>query len=820
MSLFHNNALIGASGSGGAYNISRSLRFNAADSAFLSRTPSVAGNRKTWTWAGWVKRSKLSGAIQKIFTAGTSGSSHTGIQVTASEQLEVFHLAGSFVFQLVTTQVLRDLSAWMHIAVAVDSTQATASNRVKLYVNGSQVTTFSTSSYPATQNADFEVNNTSFHAIAKSAITAGSNYVDGYLADIHFIDGQALTPTSFGEFSATTGVWMPKAYTGTYGTNGFRLTFADNSAATATTLGKDAAGSNNWTPNNLSVTAGVGNDSLIDVPLNGSQTDTGLGGQVRGNYATLNPLARVSNNAFPLSNGNLDATSPNDASYYNAIASIPFVAGSKFYCEVTCNTLAVAGDGYIGLWTVNSVNTGSFPAGANTGTYRGNGDITNLSGTNQTAGSSWTANDVIGVAVDVDAGTVRFYKNGVAQGANPSFSFTAGTSVYLRLGTDNSSGVTSFSCNFGQRPFAYAAPSGFKALCTANLPAPTIANPSTVMDVKLYTGDATYPRSITGLNFSPDLIWTKIRSQAYRHMLADSVRGTGRSLTSNNTDAESVNDAYGSVSAFNADGWSIQSGSVSGENFNQSGQSYVAWTWDADSSTVTNTAGSLTASVRANASAGFSIVTFNSGASGNKTVGHGLNVTPSFIILKDRNNTFNWFVFHSSVITATDQQLHLNAPNGILVGISPFWGAALPTSSVFGINSGSFGICAANSNVVAYCFAPVTGYSAFGSYTGNGSTDGPFVYTGFRPRWVMVKSTSYSDTDTDWNIIDTARGVNNVIGPYLNANNSAAEQTYSGWDLLSNGFKLRNTGNSLNRSGVTYLYVAFAETPFNFSRAR
>jgi len=247
-----NTALISGA-AGGGYEVSRSLRFNSSDSAYLSRTPASAGNRKTWTWAGWVKLGKL-GTTQRVFKAADTYLSYYSTTGTLYTNLR----GASTNYFISYANVYRDPSAWYHIVLAVDTTQSTAADRQKLYVNGVQVTASGPlgQTYPP-QNDDTGVNSSSNqHQIAGD--TVDSLYFDGYLADIYFIDGQALTPTSFGETDATTGVWMPKRYTGTYGTNGFHLEFADNSAATATTLGKDTSGNgNNWTPNNLSVTGVV-----------------------------------------------------------------------------------------------------------------------------------------------------------------------------------------------------------------------------------------------------------------------------------------------------------------------------------------------------------------------------------------------------------------------------------------------------------------------------------------------------------------------------------------------------------------------------------
>ena len=234
----------------GGYQISRSLRFNSADSAYLDRTPASSGNRKTWTWSGWVKKTVVGdGRYPLLF----------GAQNTTRDFLRFNGEALQFVLNngtsgnLITTAVYRDVSAWYHIVLAVDTTQATDTNRVKIYVNGVQVTAFSTTTYPA-QNYDTFVNMNVAQRLGNDA-GFSDGYYNGYMTEVNFIDGQALTPSSFGETNAQTGVWQPKAYSGSYGTNGFYLNFSDNSNTTAATLGKDYSGNgNNWTPYNHIVT--------------------------------------------------------------------------------------------------------------------------------------------------------------------------------------------------------------------------------------------------------------------------------------------------------------------------------------------------------------------------------------------------------------------------------------------------------------------------------------------------------------------------------------------------------------------------------------
>ena len=325
-----NPLLLASAAEAGAYQIERSVRFNSADSAYLSRTPSVAGNRKTWTWAGWVKRSAL-GSRQMIF--GNLSSVPTlgfDVEFIANDSLDIYDYSGGYAARRNTTQVFRDCSSWYHIVIVYDSTNATAADRLRLYVNGSRVTAFVNSTDP-TLNADGAFNT----AVATSIGRSGAynlHYLDGYLADIHFIDGQALTPSSFG-YTDTNGVWQPIEYTGSYGTNGFHLPFSSSSTTAA--LGTDTSGnSNTWTVNNISVAAGSGNDSLVDTPTNYG-TDTGAGGEVRGNYATLNPLNKGS--TVTLSNGNLDFAS---GAVYNSAFSTIGVTSGKWYMEATAGTFA------------------------------------------------------------------------------------------------------------------------------------------------------------------------------------------------------------------------------------------------------------------------------------------------------------------------------------------------------------------------------------------------------------------------------------------------------------------------------------------------
>jgi hypothetical protein len=329
------------------------------------------------------------------------------------------------------------------------------------------------------------------------------------------------------------------------------------------------------------------------------------------------------------------------------------------------------------------------------------------------------------------------------------------------------------------------------------------------MDVALYTGNGT-TQSITGLAFSPDFVWIKCRSSANGHALMDVVRGSSQRLFSELTDAE---DSTASLTSFDSNGFSVSTvGGVSGRT-NQSSQTYAGWCWDAGASTVSNTQGSITSQVRANPTAGFSVVTLDTASFGTSaTVGHGLGVAPSFYIVKPRDFAgVDWHSYHISL--GNTQRISLNSTAAAVT--SPFWNNTSPTSAVFSLG----GAWSTIGRLVAYCFSPVVGYSNFGSYVGNGSaTDGPFVYTGLRSRWILLKCSSASGFR--WLVWDSVRDTYNLTTTGLAPNLSDSELTGFDVDIVSNGFKLRDAENTLNQSGSTYIYAAFAESPFNYSRAR
>ncbi len=813
MSIIGSNILAGASGQGGGYTIENSLRLRSSASAYLNRTPASAGNRKTWTWSAWVKRGTLS--VNNQYLLGTPFNGATGFRFNSNDTF-YFTGNGSTQFDFNTTQVFRDSSAWYHIVIAFDTTQATSSNRVKFYVNGVQITAFNTATYPSL-NLDGQINAADVHRISHVNNDAGTNF-DGYLAEVNFVDGQALDPSSFGEYNEDTGVWQPAAYAGTYGTNGFYLPFSD--ATTTTTLAADSSGNgNDWTPNNISLTSGGTYDSMTDTPT------IYAGG---GNYCTLSPIFVGRGDAggtYGATNGNLTGVNIGAGGWamMGSTMVIPAASG-KYYFECTVGAapqsmsvgVQKAGTPFAAPYIVGYVGDANGYSYANDGYKFNNGS--------SAYGSTATANDVIGVAIDASGATssIEFYKNGVSMGV----AFT-GITGGLMPAISTTAVAGNCHMNFGQRPFAYTPPTDFLPLHTGNLPDSTIVDGSQYMDMVLYTAataDGTYTEG--NLSFRPDFSWIKNRNNAERHFLSDVVRGntniTDKFLVSDSTATEGANGVSGTTFSVTDTGYEFVETSINTGELFFNGRTYVGWNWKANGAGVLNEQGSIDSTVSANPTAGFSIVTYT-GTGANATVGHGLGAAPSMIMVKNRDSgAVGGAVYHASLgatkylklfqtTTGTDRDATDNTA----------WNGGSPTfdSDVFSV--GSLNRTNSSAQMVAYCFSEVEGYSKFGSYTGNGSSDGVFVYLGFRPALVLTKR---SDSTGPWVIYDATRDLSNdantaLLYPY--ASDAEYSQT-GGFDLLSNGFKIRASTNIVdyNASGGTYIYMAFAENPFKNSLAR
>ena len=769
------NAVALLAAAGGDYQISRSVRLRSSASGNFSRTVGTPTNKDVWTISSWTKYS-AGGKVFPLFSA-LSGGYYEFLEINAGGDFYWItrNSAGTIFKQYYAAtgqRLFRDPSAWYHFVV-----RKTSALTLQFYVNGEEFTL--TAQTVGSPSSSINTAATT-HYLGYQAFNA--EYADGYLTEVNFIDGQALTPSSFGETDAVTGVWKPKKYTGTYGTNGFYLNFSDPSAATAAAIGKDYSGNgNNWTPNNISVTAGVTYDSMLDVP-----TLYADGGNGRGNYAVLNPLDR--NSSASVADGNLSVST--SAVNVGARATIGVNSG-KWYWEVTVSAI---GSTNVDIGVADSAWDRTYVGSASSSWgYFSSGQKYN-NGSASSYGASYTTGDTIGVAFDADGATLTFYKNGSSQGQ--AFTGVSGSNpIFPAVSGQTSSAL---ACNFGQRPFAYTPPTGFKALNTQNLPEPTIKKGNQYFDAKLWSGTGS-SRSITGYAFAPDFVWIKGRSIATQHALFNTITGNTKILHTNSTSAEDTRTDQ--LTSFNSDGFSLGTDSADGWSNYVDGRTYVGWAW------------------KESPSAGFDIVTYT-GTGSATTVAHNLGVAPSMMIVKLRSGTGSpdgWGVYHASLGNTKALTLETTSAAGTS---STYWNSTSPTSSVFSVGTWS----RTNNNggnYVAYLFAEVAGFSKFGSYTGNGSADGPFVFCGFRPAFVMIKVTGSAG---EWGLIDTRRGTFNVITNTLQANTSDAEISNSdrATDFLSNGFKLRNatTFNVFNVSGQTYIYAAFAEHPFKNSLAR
>jgi hypothetical protein len=592
------------------------------------------------------------------------------------------------------------------------------------------------------------------------------------------------------------------------------MAFADTADAR---FNFDASGNkNNWLPNNINSNAESETtyDLMKDTPS--------LVDENAANFATLNPLKNYNNT---IADGNLNISATSTSTTTIVLATIG-VSSGKWYWEYVQTSSTVSTNLCLsGLARDNVTMTATqsyVGLDSNGWGYYGTGQ-TYHNAAAASYGASYGNNDVIGVAFDADAGTLVFYKNGVSQGT----AFTGLTSgpYFPAFGDGGSTTNMALSANFGQRPFAYTPPTGFLKLNTFNLPDSTIEDGSTQMGILTYTGTngdrliATGEAGIDGeVNFTPDLVWNKSRNTAGNGAIWDSVRGGTNAMRTYGNQPE-YNSEGGDIDSFVAGGTNFGTGTINASWGNASGSTYVSWQWKGNGSGVSNTDGSITSTVSANTTSKFSIVSYT-GNQTNSTVGHGLGVAPSVVIVKCRSAAIDWNVYHvGQNANPASGALTLNS-TAAFVSDNTYWNGPTGTfnSTVFSVGSGA----ANNSNTntyIAYCFAEVEGYSAFGSYTGNGSTDGPFVYTGFSPAFIITKNTSGTG---GWHITDTARFAFNSSSQmgFLDADTSATEYNVRIYNSFSNGFQIRDNGSVVNTNGGTYIYMAFAENPFKNANAR
>ena len=797
--VFSNNLLMGAGGQAAGYKINQSIRFNDDDAAYLYRdVDSDPTNGKKFTYSVWIKRGAITGGTNTGLLSGGSGTStgrcdfvFTAGSATGdgsnNDALKFDIYSGSF-DQTRSTAKLRDPSSWYHIVLVFDAENGTANNTLIIYLNGNRLELDSTSGVPdvaALVNANGQ--RTRVGADASGTPVE----FDGYMAEINMVDGQALAPTNFGETNSDTDQWVPIKYSGSYGTNGFYIKGEDSS-----NLGNDSSGNDN----DFTSTGLAAADQVTDSPTNNTATWNSVSG-------TVNPAT--------LSDGNLTAVKSGSGTGIER-STISFPATENFYAEFTIDAtgsgsyvwqVGVIRDDDPGLHQTSESRVGDEEFGYAYSTNWSSTPVPNKSnnGTKTSYGTAGSAGHVIGV--QLNNGSLTFYHNNSSQGV--AFTGLSGNFLFAFSGQ----GGAKVTANFGQTGFTYTPPTGAKALTAPNLPDPTIALPGDHMNTVLYIGNGTTGQSITGVGFQPDWVWTKIRSpNAYSHQLFDAVRGAGKNLQSNNTNAEG--DLTSEFISFDSDGFTIDDVN---QNVNESGSYYASWNWKANGSGSSNTAGSInTTATSANTTAGFSISTFTGNGTSGATFGHGLGVAPKMVIVKERSpGGNNWMVGHDAMGWGKYIALDTNAAQ---VTSSARWNDTAPSSTVVTLGNDT-GINQNTATYVAYCFAEVEGYSSIGGYKGNGSTDGSFIYTGFKPAWIMLKR---YDSSGEWEVSDRVRDPDNPVRLILQPNSNAVEwdATTRDIDWLSNGFKHRSSHADFNASGGDYLYLAFAESPFKTATAR
>jgi hypothetical protein len=790
---------------GGTFNGSSQYLTVPASSLFAPGTGD-------FTIEAWVSTASATNG-QLVWSQTVSGTNYFLFAVDASSQVAALVATTSGGGTGITSGANFVVGSWNHIAAVRQS------GIVTVYCNGIGGT-------PTSNTMD--INNTSYVPTIARYTHTGSLYFNGVISNLRYVKGTAVYTSNFtpptSPLTAISGTSFLSLQNATIIDNSTNALTITNNGSVVTTVqypfnvgssvGKDQSPmNNNWTQNNISLITGATYDSVTDVPTLTSATVA--------NYAVLNPLFGTSGT---LASANLQV-SGSGVGNTQRLSTIS-VSSGKWYCEITMTTLTTA-DPRIGFSNILDASAVSqYPGQSATSyaiyTYSPNSftqKYNNASATNTNA-TPFAQGDILGIAIDLDSGKIWFAKNNTwvdsgspSAGTNPAYTGLSGTFA-AALHSSGSGSSATLSANFGQQPFTYTPPSGFVALNTYNLSTPTIPNGATQFAATTYTGNGstqTITNTVNGTFFQPDLVWVKVRSSAATHGLIDSVRGAGIALASNLVDAERNNGtgAGGDVIAFNSNGFNLGNNTTgSATNSNLSGSTYIGWQWKVNGgSTVTNTSGSITSTVSANTTAGFAVVTWTGGGSAG-TIGHGLGVTPGMIIIKNRSGTQFWFVNHASI--STTQNLYLNDTAAVQSdGIFTSRGA-----TTFGVGTGVAGLA---TNYVAYAFTPIAGFSAFGSYTGNGSADGPFVYTGFRPRWVLIKNTGQAN---DWFVMDSSMNTYNVVGEYLFPNTSAASSTNSWIDFLSNGFKIRSTATGNNNNGIVQIYAAFAENPFKYSNAR
>ena len=788
---------------GVTYEIDQSIRFNDDDAAYLYRdNDSAQTDTKKFTYSVWIKRCAITGGTNTGLLSGGSGTTagRSDFIFTAGSATGDSSNNDSLKFDIYTsgwTQIradakLRDPSAWYHIVLVYDAANGTANDTLIMYLNNSRLTLDSTSGVPN----NLSLINANGQRTRVGADASGTPVeFDGYMAEINMIDGQALTPASFGETNSTTGQWIPKAYSGSYGNNGFFIDGRDSSD-----LGDDESGNgNDFTSTGLAAA-----DHVKDSPTN--------------NLPTFNTL---SSGAGTLSDGNLQyvGTSGWTNTRLNLLVpdtgkwALRFKTASS-YDQIIVGLCAPDSATTYGDLDVNGVVQIRYNTKDGNFVTRVGGSLVADTGPPAVAAQTFFQllfdmdNGKMGMAADdATSGTfadISTYSIMDLSGASLSTARQPYAMVYS--GTDANAGAI---LDAGQSGWETTV-TGFKNLTLANLDDPTIADSSAHFQTTLYAGNGSTQSINQGGNstFQPDLVWIKNRSASDSNILTDAVRGATKIISSDATTAEATD--ADTVTAFESDGFALGDD----DKVNTSSENFVAWQWLAgNSSGSTNDDGSVDSTVTANTTAGFSICKFNPGGNSNITFGHGLGTAPRLVIVKNLEDATNWQVLHLD--QGVGNKLFLNTTAAVASDTN-MWQNTAPTSTVVSVGTSQ----TTNEQNIAYCFAEIEGFSKFGKYVGNGSaTAGPFVYTGFLPALVVVKN--ITNSGDAWPVADSARAPFNVANATVFwGGATTAETTGYSVDLLSNGFRPFSSDHGINESSATYIYAAFAETPFRTATAR
>ena len=826
-------------GTPGEYKIAGSLRWNDEDDTLMQRTFATPTSQQKFTISYWAKAAWPPGQDAQWWFCNNDSSGSIWITgIDADEKLRsVENYPTSYGRS--TTKLFWDPGAWYHFCFICDTTDGTGSDRTKIYVNGVRVDD-NDHNGTAALNENLPFNEATVHNLGTYA-TAYANYCDLYVAEFIFIDGQAYDISKFGELD-TKGIWQPKdpASAGfSYGNNGGWYKFTDSS-----NLGKDFSGEDHhWTTITNFTTSGTGNDMMVDSPSNGDTTDdTGAGGQLAANYPTWNPHHKrsTSEGAESLSTrqGNLVCDIRNTV----CATTMPIPAGGgKFYYE-----FQMLEDYWVAaLCPVDSdFESLSYPYGVYNLTgglqYNKNGDFALSGSVTSSWGSTYGTGDTIGVAMDFSSagnGKVWFSKissgshtwqasGNPATGANPAASSLTGD--YIIACNDGGGGSpTHGRINFGQHPFEANAPTGFKCLCSANLPdtftGDDVNHPGKFFGAKAWTGNGGATRTIDLWEFEPAFAWVKERpTDGWEHTLYDKVRGVGtnsvnKSLPTSGTrtEASGNNTNHGYLSSWEEDGFGIVKGSQGGGDLmNHSGWTYVGYCWHGTDAGANNNGSINVASGDqfTNDTAGFSVTKWT-GTGANATIGHGLSAAPEFIINRNYTDTQPWTIYHVSMGNTKHMNIDDATPEETL---STVWNDTSPSSTVFSVGS-TAGANGNGQSMITYCWRPIQGFSKFGKYKGDDQR--PFINCGFSPALIIIKRKA--GANGSWYMFDTGRSTLNPATVALIANSANAESTSYSFDLYSNGFRVMSSSDGdVNDAGTEYIYAAWAEQPLKTARAR